>query len=87
MTIPQGKIGYVYARDGVPLPAGQTLGSVVPCNHFQDAVAFLEGDGKSTRRGQRGRQLAILREGVYAMNPALFIVITENAGVQSRQAC
>ncbi len=79
VTIPQGKIGYVYARDGVPLPAGQTLGSVVPCNHFQDAVAFLEGDGKSPRRGQRGRQLAILREGVYAVNPALFLVITENA--------
>ncbi|MHB8972859.1 MAG: hypothetical protein ACYC3X_17815 [Pirellulaceae bacterium] len=33
VTIPQGKIGYVYARDGMPLPAGQTLGSVVPCNH------------------------------------------------------
>ncbi|MHB8861858.1 MAG: SPFH domain-containing protein [Pirellulaceae bacterium] len=79
VTIPQGKIGYVYARDGMPLPAGQTLGSVVPCNHFQDALAFLDGDGKSTRRGQRGRQLAILREGVYAVNPALFLVITENA--------
>ena len=51
VTIPQGKIGYVYARDGEPLPAGQTLGSVVPCNHFQDASAFLDGDGKSTRRG------------------------------------
>jgi uncharacterized membrane protein YqiK len=78
VTIPQGKIGYVYARDGVPLPAGQTLGSAVPCNHFQDAVAFLEGDSKSGRHGQRGRQLAILREGVYAVNPALFIVVTEN---------
>ncbi len=77
VTIPQGKIGYVYARDGVPLPAGQTLGCVVPCNHYQDAVAFLEGDDKSGRHGQRGRQLAILREGVYAVNPALFIVITE----------
>ena len=63
VTIPQGKIGYVYARDGVPLPAGQTLGCVVPCNHYQDAVAFLEGDDKSGRHGQRGRQLAILREG------------------------
>ena len=79
VTIPQGKIGYVYARDGQPLTAGQTLGSVVPCNHFQDAVTFLKGDGKSSRVGQRGRQLAILREGVYAVNPALFVVITENA--------
>jgi uncharacterized membrane protein YqiK len=79
VTIPQGKIGYVYARDGQPLPAGQTLGSVVPCNHFQDARAFLDGDEKTGRRGQRGRQLAILREGVYAVNPALFVVITESA--------
>ncbi len=79
VTIPQGKIGYVYARDGRPLTAGQTLGSVVPCNHFQDARAFLEGDDKAERLGQRGRQLAIMREGVYALNPALFVVITENA--------
>ena len=79
VTIPQGKIGYVYARDGQPLTAGQTLGSVVDCNHFQDAQAFLNGDDKTERRGQRGRQLAIVREGVYAINPALFVVITENA--------
>jgi uncharacterized membrane protein YqiK len=79
VTIPQGKIGYVYARDGQPLTAGQTLGSVVPCNHFQDARAFLIGDEKTARHGQRGRQLAIVREGVYAINPAVFVVITENA--------
>ncbi len=29
-------------------------------------------------RGQRGRQRAVLREGVYAINLALFVVITEN---------
>lgn len=79
VTIPQGKIGYVYARDGKPLPAGQTLGCAAPCNHFQDARAFLLGDAKSGRFGQRGRQVAILREGVYAINPALFVVMTENA--------
>jgi len=27
VTISQGKIGYVFARDGVPLTPGQTLGS------------------------------------------------------------
>jgi uncharacterized membrane protein YqiK len=79
VTIPQGKIGYVYARDGQPLFAGQTLGSVVSCNHFQDAHAFLEGDDKTKRPGQRGRQLSIVREGVYAINPALFVVITDSA--------
>src|SRR6187401_917028 len=37
VTIPQGKIGYVYARDGQPLHPSQTLGHVVSCNNFQDA--------------------------------------------------
>ena len=81
VTIPQGKIGYVYARDGEPLAPSQTLGRVVPCNNFQDASAFLRGvelgEGR-TVTGQRGRQRVILREGVYAINPALFVVITEN---------
>ncbi len=79
ITISQGKIGYVYARDGEPLSPGQTLGRVVPCNHFQDARQFLNGDGSPNAvRGQRGRQRAILREGVYAINLAMFVVITEN---------
>src|SRR5438874_2407576 len=78
VTIPQGKIGYVYARDGEPLTASQTLSRVVPCNNFQDARAFF-GDsaesGGAGGAGQRGRQRAILREGVYAINLALFVVI------------
>jgi uncharacterized membrane protein YqiK len=78
VTIPQGKIGYVYARDGEPLEPSQTLARVVECNNFQDADAFL-GVGKSEPAGQRGRQRAILREGVYAINLALFVVITEDA--------
>jgi uncharacterized membrane protein YqiK len=81
VTVPQGKIGYVYARDGQPLPPSQTLGRVVPCNNFQDARAFL-GDSETKEidapLGQRGRQRAIVREGVYAINPALFVVITED---------
>jgi uncharacterized membrane protein YqiK len=43
----------------------------VDSNHFQDAIRFLEASG------QRGRQRGILREGVYAINLALFVVITE----------
>jgi uncharacterized membrane protein YqiK len=81
VTIPQGKIGYVYARDGEPLQPSQTLARVVPCHNFQDAQAFLGGvDAPSGEAvcGQRGRQRAILREGVYAINPALFVVITED---------
>jgi len=72
VTIPQSKIGYVYARDGEPLLPSQTLARVVDCDNFQDARKFLAA-------GQRGRQRAILREGVYAINPALFVVVCENA--------
>lgn len=78
ITIAQGKIGYVYSRDGEPLPPNQTLARVVECQDFQAARDFLRvtTDGQ---RGQRGRQRAILREGVYAVNLALFVVITEDA--------
>src|SRR5262249_32189628 len=75
VTVPQGKIGYIYARDGEPLQPSQTIGQVIPCGNFQDAAKFLKGSGEV--RGQRGRQRAILREGVYAINLALFVVITE----------
>jgi uncharacterized membrane protein YqiK len=88
VTIPQGEMGYVYARDGEPLPPSQTLGRVVPCNNFQDARAFLvgmpisesapAGESQFIPIGQRGRQRAILREGVYAINLALFVVMTQN---------
>ncbi len=72
VVVSEGKIGYVYARDGQPLPPTQTLGRTIDCNHFQDAAAFLrEG-------GQRGRQRAFLREGVYALNLAAFVVVTED---------
>ena len=100
VTVPQGKIAYVYARDGETLAPGQTLGRVVESANFQDADAFLgatdrrlstaatpqsdapAGSAKVDRsvpvRGQRGRQRAVLREGVYAINLALFVVITED---------
>ena len=44
VSVPQGKIGYVYARDGEALLPSQTLGQVVACNNFQDARRFLGGD-------------------------------------------
>jgi uncharacterized membrane protein YqiK len=83
VTVPQGKVGYVYARDGDMLQPSQTLAKVINCNNFQNARAFLIGDGASPESeplvGQRGRQRAILREGVYAINLALFLVITEES--------
>jgi uncharacterized membrane protein YqiK len=72
VSVAEGKMAYVYARDGVPLEPVQTLGRTVTSNRFQDAVRFLEA------QGQRGRQRGILREGVYAINLALFVVITED---------
>ena len=77
-VVPQGRIGYVFARDGDPLPPEQTLGRVAPCENFQDARAFLEPRPDGRPRGQRGRQRAILREGVYAINLALFVVLTDD---------
>jgi uncharacterized membrane protein YqiK len=70
VTIPQGKIGYVFSRDGQPLPPTQTLASNVTANDFQDVSAFLRSGG------QRGPQRKILREGTYALNTAQFVVIT-----------
>jgi uncharacterized membrane protein YqiK len=70
VTISQGKIGYVFARDGQPLPATQALASNTKANDFQDAKKFLQSGG------QRGPQRKILREGTYAFNLAQFVVIT-----------
>jgi uncharacterized membrane protein YqiK len=72
VTIPQGKIGYVFARDGQPLQPDQALASNVTAHDFQDVRAFLH-DG-----GQKGPQRKILREGTYAINLAQFVVITED---------
>jgi len=71
VTIPQGRIGYVFARDGHPLAPTQTLAAVAPSKQFQDVRQFLSGGG------QRGPQRQILREGTYAINLAQFLVVTE----------
>nr|WP_075090008.1 hypothetical protein [Verrucomicrobium spinosum] len=42
----------------------------MPCNHFENARAFLAAGG------EKGRQLAILTAGTYRINSALFTVIT-----------
>ena len=71
VTIAQGKIGYVFARDGVPMSTMQVLATNVTANDYQDVAAFLNNGG------QRGPQRQILREGTYAINLAQFVVITE----------
>ncbi|MCC7541900.1 MAG: flotillin family protein, partial [Deltaproteobacteria bacterium] len=72
VTIPQHKIGYVFARDGQPLGPTQTLGGRVSADDFQDVAAFLD------KGGQRGPQRQILREGTYAINLVQFVVITDD---------
>ena len=56
VTIPQGKIGYVYARDGDTAAAEPNARPHRRCNNFQDARAFLGGNRPTTTAGQRGRQ-------------------------------
>lgn len=74
ITIPQGQIAYVFAKDGTPLAPSQTLGKVIPeANNFQNVRGFLQSGG------QRGPQRGIIREGTYAINLAQFIVITPTA--------
>src|SRR5262245_17599089 len=70
VTIPQGKIGYVFARDGQPLPASQALACNDVASDFQDVSHFL------SHGGQKGPQRKLLREGTYAINLAQFCVIT-----------
>ncbi|MGL5152753.1 MAG: flotillin family protein, partial [Clostridium sp.] len=73
ITVAQGKVAYVFARDGESLEPTQTLGNVVhECNNYQDVRAFLENGG------QKGPQRGIIREGTYAFNLAQFVIITEN---------
>ena len=72
VTIPQGRIGYVFARDGLPLAADQALAANPGGTDYQDARAFLEAGG------QKGPQRKVLREGAYAINLAQFVVVTRD---------
>ena len=70
VTIPQGQVGYVFARDGAPLGPTQTLASNASTADFLDVRRFL------SMGGQKGPQRTILREGTYAINLAQFVIIT-----------
>lgn len=73
VSVTQGTIGYVFARDGLDLPAGQTLADNARIDDFRDVRVFLANGG------QKGPQRMILREGTHIINPALFVVMTEEA--------
>lgn len=70
VSVPQGRLGYVYARDGRALEPTQALASNREARDFTDAAAFLRAGG------QRGPQRQVLREGTYAVNLAQFVVFT-----------
>ena len=70
VTVPQGEIGYVFARDGKPLEPGQSLAGNTQADDFEDVRGFLAAGG------QKGPQRKVLREGVYAINVAQFVVLT-----------
>src|SRR5580693_893133 len=73
VTVGQGKIAYVFARDGAPLGASQVLAAndTEEKSDFQDARKFLLGGG------QKGPQRKVLREGTYAINTTQFAIITD----------
>ena len=68
ITVPQGQLGVVEARDGGSLENGRVLGRKVDCDSFQSAREFL------TRGGQRGPQIAIIPPGTYRINTSLFSI-------------
>jgi uncharacterized membrane protein YqiK len=73
VTVGQGKIAYVFARDGTSLGASQVLAAndTEDKSDFQDVRKFLEAGG------QKGPQRKILREGTYAINTTQFAIITD----------
>jgi uncharacterized membrane protein YqiK len=73
VTVGQGRIAYVFARDGQPLAPSQVLASngTDDVSDFQDARRFL------THGGQKGPQRKLLREGTYAINTTQFAIVTD----------
>jgi uncharacterized membrane protein YqiK len=70
VVIQPGELALVVAADGDAIPPERVLARAIPCDHFQDAEAFL------SHHGERGRQISVLTAGTYRINPALFEVVT-----------
>ena len=71
VSIPQGKVGILTAKDGAALRFGQTFADPFPPefgNQMLDAEVFL------TNGGQRGPQLSVLTPGRYRLNHYLWDV-------------
>ena len=68
VSVPQGQIGVVEARDGKPLASGHVIAKQVACDSFQDGAAFLANGG------ERGPQMGIISTGTFRINTVLFDV-------------
>lgn len=68
ISVPEGRIGIVEARDGRPITEGRVLAAQIACDSFQSARLFLAGGG------ERGPQITIIPPGTYRINTALFSI-------------
>jgi uncharacterized membrane protein YqiK len=68
VSVPQGQIGVVEARDGRPLASGRVIARQVDCDSFQDGAAFLANGG------ERGPQMGVISAGTFRINTVLFDV-------------
>jgi uncharacterized membrane protein YqiK len=71
VTVQEGYVGVVEARDGRPLSGGRVLAKQVECGSFQSARDFL------INGGERGPQIAVIPPGTYRINSSLFSVAME----------
>jgi uncharacterized membrane protein YqiK len=71
ITIAEGQIGIVEAKDGIPLGAGRVLARRVDSDSYQDARKFIQNGG------ERGPQITVIPPGTYRINTALFTVTEE----------
>lgn len=73
VNVPEGKVGYLIAFDGVPLRPDQFMADEFPSGkNMLDAETFLK------EGGQKGPQTTVLPPGYYRLNKKLFGVTIEN---------
>lgn len=73
VTVEEGNVGIVEAKDGTPLKDGHVLARRVECDSFQNARQFLAGGG------ERGPQMTVIPPGTYRINLSLFSIACEPA--------
>ncbi len=76
VKVPEGKYGFIIAKDGAPLRQGQFLADAWPQQEF---ARMLDADYFLKHGGQKGPQLTVLPPGEYRLNRYLFDVRFENA--------